>query len=118
MIVKRVLINTGSSVNILYKSFLERMGLSSKDLEPCNQTIYAFSGEGMTPTAMIKLLVTVGTMPLSKTVLASFIAVDCPSAYNVVMGRPIPVELRAVVSIHHLNMKFHTAEGIRSLQGH
>ena len=53
---------------------------------------------------MIKIPVTVGTLLLSKTVLASFILVDCPSAYNVVMGRPILVELRAVVSIHHLTM--------------
>ena len=50
MIVKRVLVDTGSSVNILYKSSMERMGLSSKDLEPCNQTIYGFSREGMTPS--------------------------------------------------------------------
>ena len=48
MIVKRVLVDTGSSVNILYKSSLERMGLSSKDLEPCNQTIFGFSEECMT----------------------------------------------------------------------
>ena len=45
MIVKRVLVDTGSSVNILYESSLERMGLSSKDLEPCKQTIYGFSGK-------------------------------------------------------------------------
>ena len=63
MIVKRVLVDTGSSVNILYKSSLERMGLSSKDLEPCNQTIYGFSGEGMTPSGMIKLPITAGTSP-------------------------------------------------------
>ena len=93
MIVKRVLVDTGSSVNILYKSSLERMGLSSKDLEPCNQTIFGFSGEGMTPSRMIKLPITAGTLPLSRTVLANFIVVDCPSAYNVVMGRPILVEL-------------------------
>ena len=116
MIVKRVLVDTGSSVNILYKSSLERMGLSSKDLEPCNQTIYGFSGEGMTPSRMIRLPITAGTLPLSRTVLANFIVVDCPSAYNVVIGRPILVELRAVVSIHHLMIKFPTAEGIGSLQ--
>ena len=117
MIVKRVLVDTGSSVNILYKSSLERMGLSSKDLEPCNQTIYGFSGEGMTPSGMIKLPITAGTSPLSRTVLASFIVVDCPSAYNVVMGRPILVDLRAVVSIHHLMIKFPAAKGVGSLQG-
>lgn len=88
------------------------MGLSSKDLEPCNQTIYGFSGEGMTPSGMIKLPITTGT-----SALVSFIVVDCPSAYNVVMGRPIMVELRAVVSIYHLTMKFPTAEGIESLRG-
>ena len=50
MILKRVLVDTGISVHILYKSSLERMGLSSKDLEPYNQTIYGFPGEGMTPS--------------------------------------------------------------------
>lgn len=117
MIVKRVLVDIGSSVNILYKSSLESMGLSSRDLEACNQTIYGFSGEGMSPSGMIKLPITAGTSPLSRIVLASFIVVDCPSAYNVVMGRPILVELRAVVSIHHLMIKFPTAEGVGSLQG-
>ena len=60
----------------------------------------------MTPREMIKLPITAGTLPLSRTILANFIFVDCPSAYNVVMGRPILVELRAVVSIHHLMIKF------------
>ena len=71
----------------------------------------------MTPSGMIKLPITVGTSPLSRTVLASFIVVDCPSAYNVVMGRPILVELRAVISIHHLMIKFPTTKGVGSLQG-
>lgn len=61
---------------------------------------------------MIKLPVTAGTIPLSKTMFASFIVIDCPSAYNVVMTRSTLVELRAIVSIHHQTMKFPTAEGI------
>ena len=94
MIVKRVLVDTGNSLNILYKSSLQQMRLSSKDLEPSNQTIYGLSGEGMTPVGMIKLPVITGTAPLCKTLLTTFIVVNCPSAYNVVMGRPILVDLQ------------------------
>ena len=78
MMVKRVLVDTGSSVNILYKSSLERMKLSVKDLEPCNQTIYGFFGEGLAPAGSIKLPVTTGTPPATRTLLTTFVVVDCP----------------------------------------
>ena len=80
MMVKKVLVDTGSSVNILYKSSLERMKLSIKDLEPCNQTIYGFFGEGLAPIGSIRLPVTVGTALANRTLLTTFIVVDCPSA--------------------------------------
>ena len=110
--VKRVLVDTGSSVNILYKSSLERMKFSIKDLEPCNQTIYGFSGEGLAPTGSIRLPITAGTAPTNRTLLTTFIVVDCPSVYNAVIGRPILVDLRVVTSIWHLAMKFPTDAGI------
>ena len=94
MMVKMVLVDTGSSVNILYKSSLERMKLSVKDLEPCNQTIYGFSGEGLAPTGSIRLQVTAGTAPVNRTLLTTFIVVDCPSTYNAIIGRPISVDLQ------------------------
>ena len=115
--VKRVLVDTGSLVNILYKSSLERMKLSVNDLEPCNQTIYGFSGEGLTPTGSIRLPVTAGTAPTIRTLLTTFIVVDCPSAYNVVIGTPILVDLRAVTSIWHLAMKFPTDAGVGRVLG-
>lgn len=79
MIVKRVLVDTGISVNILYRSSLEKMDLSNQNLESCNQTIYGFSGEGTMLSGMIKFPITAGTLPLSKTMLAKFIVMDCPS---------------------------------------
>ena len=106
MMVKRVLVDTGSSVNILYKSSLECMKLSVKDLESCNQTIYDFSGEGLAPAGLIRLPVTTDTAPATRTLLATFIVVDCPSVYNAVIGRPILVNLRVVTSMWHLAMKF------------
>ena len=117
MMVKKVLVDRGSSVNILYKSSLERMKLSVKDLEQCNQTIYGFSSDGLAPTGSIRLPVTAGTGPANRTLLTTFIVVDCPSAYNAVIGRPILVDLRVVTSMWHLAMKFLTDAGVGRVLG-
>ncbi|XP_062114478.1 uncharacterized protein LOC133825568 [Humulus lupulus] len=108
-----VLNDTGGSVNILCKSSMERMKLLVQDLEPCNHTIYGFTKEGLTPAGSIRLLVTTGTTPGNRTILATFIVVNFPSAYNVVIGRPILVDLQVVMSIWYLAMKFPTDSGIR-----
>ena len=71
-----------------------------------------FFGEGVAPTGSIRLPVTGGTAPTNRTLLTTIIIVDCPSAYNVVIGRPILVDLRAVTSIWHLAMKFPTDIGV------
>ena len=42
--VKRFLVDTGSSVDIIYKSSLEKMKLMVKDLTPCSTVIYGFTG--------------------------------------------------------------------------
>ena len=66
----------------------------------------------MTSACMIKLPITTGGALLCKTLLATFIVVDCPSAYDVVMGRTNLVDLEALFFIHHLAMKFPTAKGV------
>ena len=57
------------------------------------QTIYGFSGEGLAPTGSIRLPITAVTTPMNKTLLTTFIVVDCPSAYNAIIGWPILVDL-------------------------
>lgn len=55
MKVKRCLVDTGSSVDIIYKFSFDRMKLSNNDLKPCSQVIYGFTGEGLSLTETIKL---------------------------------------------------------------
>ncbi|RDY03051.1 hypothetical protein CR513_13392, partial [Mucuna pruriens] len=43
--VERVLINQGSSANILYWSTYMKMGLKSIDMEPCTRRLYGFASE-------------------------------------------------------------------------
>ena len=44
--------------------------------------------------------------------MANFLVVDCPLAFNAVLGRPTLKELRAITSIYHLLMKFPTPNRI------
>jgi hypothetical protein len=46
-----------------------------------------------------------------------FLVVDCPSAYNVIIGRPTLNKLRAVTSTYHLLVRFPTEHGIGELKG-
>ena len=47
--------------------------------------------------------------------MTEFLVVDCPSAFNGVIGRPLLKALKVVTSIYNLTMKFPTAEGTRQV---
>uniref|UniRef100_A0A803PYL8 Uncharacterized protein n=1 Tax=Cannabis sativa TaxID=3483 RepID=A0A803PYL8_CANSA len=85
MMVARVMIDVGASLNILFKQTLIQMGLSLKDLEPCKQLMYGFSGASIAPCGKIKLPLIVGTTPRKITNMATIIVVDVKSPYNVML---------------------------------
>lgn len=58
MKVKRCLVDTGISMDIIYKSSFEKMKLSVKDMKPFSQFIYGFAGESLSLTGTLKLTVT------------------------------------------------------------
>ena len=47
----------------------------------------------------------------------SFLVVDQPSAYNIIVGRPTLNRLKAITSTYHLMMKFPTEKGIAVMLG-
>ena len=84
------------------------MGLKVSDLKPLPNPIYSFTRDLVIPLGVISLLMTLGEYPRQSCVMANFLLIDQPSAFNAVLGRPSLRELRAVTSIHHLLMKFPT----------
>ncbi|XP_072054204.1 uncharacterized protein [Arachis hypogaea] len=48
---------------------------------------------------------------LSKTIDIQYLIVECPSPYNVILGRPALTTFRAVVSTFHLCVKFQAQDG-------
>ena len=106
--VHRILVDNGSSVDILYFQAFEKIGLKVNDLKSSPNPVYGFTGDTIVPLGVISLPMTLGEYPRQSYVMADFLVRDQPSAFNAVLGRPSLRELRAITSIHHLLMKFPT----------
>ncbi|XP_077230151.1 uncharacterized protein LOC143863356 [Tasmannia lanceolata] len=94
----KILVDTGSSVNVLHLGTFEEMKLDKERLGPAEYSIYGFSGASVRVNGKIDLPVTFGTYPLQKTILTTFMVVDIPFTYSVIKGRPALRDLGAVVS--------------------
>ncbi len=98
--------DTGSSVNILFKSTLGEMGIADLKLERTNTSLKRFGGEQLTPIGIIKLPITVGSKPFEKIVMLDFIVVEEKSPYQIMLGRPFIKVSQCIISTHYLALKY------------
>ena len=115
--VHRLMVNDGSTTDILCLNAYKKMGLTEDDLDPNSSPLYGFTGDHVIPKGVAKLTVTVGEHLRTSTVLANFLVVDALSAMNEIIGRPLFKALKVATSIYHLTMKFPKAEGTDEVQG-
>ncbi|XP_043721071.1 uncharacterized protein LOC122668593 [Telopea speciosissima] len=115
--VARILVDNGSSVNILYFDAFLKMQLTLEMLKRIDSPLYGFNGAPMQVEGSIELLVTVGTEPQLSTVMKNFLVVNVNSTYNEILGRPGLNALQAIVSTPHLVMKFPMENGVGECRG-
>ncbi|XP_077221692.1 uncharacterized protein LOC143855457 [Tasmannia lanceolata] len=115
--VGRILVDTGSSVNVLHQDAFAKMDISSDKLEPVVWSIYGFSGGEVKVRRKIKLPITSGNHLTQRTIMQTFVIVCILSTYNGIIGRPALNELEAVVSIADLKIKFPTKLGVGQVNG-
>ncbi|GAV71653.1 LOW QUALITY PROTEIN: hypothetical protein CFOL_v3_15143, partial [Cephalotus follicularis] len=85
---KRILIDSGSSADILYKHAFDQLRIPADQLKPVKTPLVGFVGETIHPLGSIKLSVVAGTAPRQTQVEMTFLVVDTPSPYNAIVGRP------------------------------
>ena len=107
---KRVFVDQGSSIDIIFRDAFDKFGLTNSDLQTYKELL-SFSEEKVHPNGYVTFYLILGTRPTTRTVKVDFLVVDCPSAYNVILGRPILNKIEAVISIACLTMKFFTNKG-------
>ncbi|GAV82595.1 hypothetical protein CFOL_v3_26046, partial [Cephalotus follicularis] len=85
---KRILIDSGSSADILYKHAFDQLRIPADQLKTVKTPLVGFAGETIHPLGSINLSVVAGTAPRQTQVVMTFLVVDTPSPYNAIVGRP------------------------------
>ncbi|GAV57529.1 hypothetical protein CFOL_v3_01066, partial [Cephalotus follicularis] len=85
---KRILLDSGSSADILYKHAFDQLRIPADQLKPVKTPLVGFTGETIHPLGSINLSVVAGTAPRQTQVEMTFLVLDTPSPYNAIIGRP------------------------------
>ena len=102
---RRILVDNNSSTDIIYLSAFQQLKVSPKRV--------SFSGDRVYPKGIVTLTITVRAYPKQSTRQLDFLVVDCPSSYNVIIGRPTLNHWKVATSTYCLKVKFPTENGCR-----
>ncbi|GAV73726.1 hypothetical protein CFOL_v3_17209, partial [Cephalotus follicularis] len=83
---KRILIDSGSSTDILYKHVFDHLRIPTDQLKLVKTLLVGFAGEMVHPLGSIDMFVVAGTAPRQTQVQMTFLVVDTPSPYNAIIG--------------------------------
>ena len=114
---KKILVDNGSSADIIYLPAFQQLKLDPKRLRPFDSPLVSFSGDRVYPRGIVTLTVTLGTYPAQLTRQLDFLVVDCPSSYNVIIGQPMLNKWKAATSTYCLKVKFPTDNGVGEVKG-
>ncbi|XP_013594495.1 PREDICTED: uncharacterized protein LOC106302555 [Brassica oleracea var. oleracea] len=103
-LVKRILVDNGSSSNIIFQTAYQDLGLEESTLTRKVIPLIGFSGEVKQTTGEVILPVYAEGANMS----TKFLVVDWQSAYNMILGRPWIHNMGAVPSTLHQMVKFPT----------
>ncbi|XP_074327950.1 uncharacterized protein LOC141665865 [Apium graveolens] len=116
--VRRMLIDNGSSVNILFKYTVDRMKLGSVRSNECREDpLYGFGNNLVPIQGTLYLPVIFGSAPTQVTHVIKFYVINTPSSYNGIIGRSALTRIQAITSISHLKIKFPTPTRIGEVKG-
>jgi hypothetical protein len=114
----RVLIDGGSSLNILFLKTFYQIGLSRSMLRPSRAAFHGIvPGVAATPVGQIALHVTFGTQEIFRTETIQFEVTDFETTYNAFLGWPTLSKFMMIPHYAYLVLKMPGPRGVISIRG-
>ena len=110
---KRVLVDQGSAVDIIYPDLYKGLNLKPKDLTVYDSLLVSFEGKTVTPRGQIRLPIQTG----SDMVEMDFIVVDAYSPYTAIVAKPWLNALETVSSTQHQKVKYLSDGQVKEIVG-
>ena len=110
---KRVLVDQGSAIEIMYPDQYKGLNLKPEDLTAYDSPLVSFERKTVTPRGQIKLPIQTS----SKVVEVDFIVVDAYSPYTAIVARPWLHALEAIFSTLHQKVKYPSEGRVREIVG-
>ncbi|VFQ91617.1 unnamed protein product [Cuscuta campestris] len=117
VVVHRTLVDTGSSVNVMYSNTFKELGLSRSDLKPIHTPLSGFTGDTIEAEGTITVKAGVGDGTHRLWVDMEFMVVQLDCAHHLILGRPGLEDLECIISPVHLCLKFNTPTGVGVAKG-
>ncbi|GFS40490.1 hypothetical protein Acr_00g0068850 [Actinidia rufa] len=111
--VKRILVDTGSSVEVMYYDLFKQLKISQEQLKPARAPLVGFNAQAHWPLGTVSLKTRAGSQEL----MTEFVVVDIPSPYNAIVGRDWLHKIKGVASTLHQAIKFLTPRGEKTIYG-
>ncbi|SPT16855.1 unnamed protein product [Triticum aestivum] len=114
----RVLIDGGSSINILYRDTMEKLNIKAKQLMPSRTVFHGIvPGLSCSSIGKIKMDILFGDKDHFRREAIWFEVVDLESPYHALLGRPALAKFMVVPHYAYLKMKMPSSKGIITIAG-
>jgi hypothetical protein len=114
----KLLVDNGSSADIIFTKALDKMGLNKDLLQPPDTPLYGFRGSIIHALGKVVLPVSFGTVQNARIEYLSFNVVEMYYPYNGILGREFLNKIEAVIHQAYLCMKIPTTLGVITIWSH
>jgi hypothetical protein len=114
----KVLIDNGSSINIMYRDTMQKLGIKENMLEPSKKTFHGIVlGLSCASMGKIRIDVMFGNRDNCRVENLMSEVVDLDSPYHALLGRPALAKFMASTHVAYLKMKMSWAKGVITIIG-